>query len=131
MPVAATALGACLIEKHVTLRRADGGPDAAFSLEPEDLHDLVQQTRTAWQALGTVREEPRKSEATQRPLRRWLYVARDMKAGEVFTVDNVKSVRPGYGLEPRWYWDLLGKRAKRSLEAAHALCCEDFSANRS
>ncbi|MBK1725448.1 pseudaminic acid synthase [Halorhodospira neutriphila] len=116
VPVAATALGACVIEKHVTMRRADGGPDAAFSLEPEELRDLVEQTRTAWQALGCVREGPRESEATQRPLRRSLYVAKDMKAGEVFTSENVKSVRPGYGLEPKYYEALLGAYAIANID---------------
>jgi len=117
VPVAATALGACVIEKHVTMRRADGGTDAAFSLEPEELRDLVPQTRTAWQALGTVREGPRESEATQRPLRRSLYIARDMKAGDVLTAENLRAVRPGYGLEPRYYEALIGKRLSIDVEA--------------
>lgn len=86
-------------------------------ITPEELRDLGQQTRTAWQALGTVREGPRESEATQRPLRRSLYVAKDMKAGEVFTPENVKSVGPGYGLEPRYYEALIGRRAPIYLAA--------------
>ncbi len=117
VPAAAVALGACVIEKHVTLRRADGGPDSGFSLEPDELRDSVRDSRTAWQALGSVREEPRKSEATQRPLRRSLYIAQYMEAGSVLTRDNLRAVRPGYGLAPRHYQALLGKRVNTDVVA--------------
>jgi len=121
VPVAATALGACAIEKHVILSRDEGGPDAAFSLEPSELQDLVYQTRTAWKSLGSVRKEPRSSEATQRPLRRSLYVAKNMKAGDFFTPENLRSVRPGYGLPPKHYKELLGQGVTQDIAKGEAL----------
>jgi pseudaminic acid synthase len=113
--VAATVLGACLIEKHVTLRRADGGPDAAFSLEPDELARLVEDTSTAHSALGRVNYAPEASETTMRNLRRSLYVVADMKAGELFTSDNLRSIRPGFGLPPRHLPDILGRRARTAI----------------
>src|SRR5262249_26163199 len=109
--VAATVLGACLIEKHVTLRRADGGPDSAFSLEPDELADLVKETSVAHAALGHVNYAPEASEADMRSLRRSLYVVADMAAGEAFTAQNVRSIRPGHGLAPRHLFEILGRRA--------------------
>jgi len=110
VPVAAVALGARVIEKHVTLRRQDGGPDAAFSLEPDELRTLTSDVHTAWGALGEARDAPRPSEATQRPLRRSLYVPEDLKPGDVLTPETVRSVRPGYGLHTRHYRQVLGRR---------------------
>ncbi|MCG5501460.1 pseudaminic acid synthase [Ectothiorhodospira lacustris] len=115
VPIAAVAMGACVIEKHVTLRRADGGPDAAFSLEPEELADLVHDTHIAWQSLGTLRDIPRNSEATQRPLRRSLYIVEDLKAGEELGPRNLRAIRPGYGLPPKYYDVLQGKRVTRDV----------------
>lgn len=115
VPVAAVALGACLIEKHVTLRRSDGGPDAEFSLEPEELQTLVHHSRTAWSALGQDRQEARHSEATQYSLRRSLYVSQDMQAGDVLSPGNLRSIRPGYGLAPRYYKEVLGHRVLRDV----------------
>jgi len=111
--VAAIALGATVIEKHFTLRRADGGVDSAFSLEPEELRALVTEAGQAWRALGRVRYGPAVAEMPSLQFRRSLYVARDMKAGEVFTPDNLRVVRPGFGLPPRFYDVLLGKRIAR------------------
>ena len=119
-----TALGARVIEKHVTLHRADGGPDSGFSLEPEELADLVRVARTAWQALGSVREEPRESEATQRPLRRSLYIAQDMEAGDVLTAENLWVVRPGYGLAPLHYKALLGREIGSAVGAGEPISWE-------
>src|SRR5207247_810440 len=99
--VAATALGACFIEKHLTLLRADGGPDSAFSLEPNELARLVEDTSTAHTALGRINYAPEVSEEAMRSLRRSLYVVADMAAGEVFTPSNLRSIRPGHGLPPR------------------------------
>ena len=115
VPTAAVALGACVIEKHVTLSRKDGGPDAAFSLEPHELVKLVHDTRTTWEALGAVRTAPKESEQTQRPLRRSLYIAEDVKAGERLTPANLRSVRPGHGLPPRYYEHLIGRKVTVDL----------------
>lgn len=113
--ISAVALGASVIEKHVTSRRSDGGPDSTFSLEPEELKDLVEKTETAWKALGTIRQEPRQSEATQRSLRRSLYIAEDMNAGDRLNERNLRAVRPGYGLPPKYYNQLLDKRILRNV----------------
>lgn len=114
--VAAVALGACIIEKHFTLRRADGGLDAAFSLEPAEMAALVSECRTAWSALGRVTYERSPSEREQNlPMRRSLYVVADVRAGEVLTEANVRSIRPGHGLPPRDYRRVLGRRARRDL----------------
>lgn len=107
--VAAVALGACLIEKHVTLARADGGVDSDFSLEPHELAALAAETDIAWQALGTVQLDPTRGEAESRRLRRSLFVVRDVRAGEVATEENVRSIRPGGGLEPGLLDVVLGR----------------------
>lgn len=113
--VAAVALGARIIEKHVTLRRADGGPDAAFSLEPEELAELCQATRAAFDALGTIDYALKSSEQDNTIFRRSLYVVADVRAGERFTEDNVRSIRPGYGLAPKHLPEILGKSAARDI----------------
>lgn len=119
--VAATALGAALIEKHFTLARADGGPDSAFSLEPGELKRLVEDTRNAHAALGSVRYELVGAESTYVKFRRSLYVTDDVAAGETITHDNVRSVRPGYGLAPRHLPKVIGRRAARPLKKGEAL----------
>jgi N-acetylneuraminate synthase len=119
--IAAIALGAAVIEKHVTLRRADGGPDAAFSLEPEELARLCAETRIAWQALGTAGYEKKPSEASNMVFRRSLYVVRDVGAGEPLTAENVRSIRPGYGLPPKHYRGVLGRSAGRDLKRGEPL----------
>lgn len=119
--VAAVALGACVIEKHFTLSRADGGPDAAFSLEPDELADLVRDCRTAWDALGTVSYTRQKSERQNMVFRRSLYVVEDIAAGQMFTERNVRSIRPGYGLAPKHLRDILGRNAAQSLKRGTAL----------
>ena len=113
--VTAVALGAKLIEKHITLARADGGPDAGFSLEPNEFADLVGHVKNAAQALGSGEATRPPSEEAQKPFRRSLYVVRDMEAGEVFSKENVRSIRPGYGLEPKHLTVVLGKRAKQRI----------------
>lgn len=109
--VAAVALGATLIEKHFTLRRADGGVDSAFSLEPQELRLLVQESERAWLGRGQIHYGPTSTERGSMQFRRSLYVARDVRAGEVFTEENLRVVRPGYGLEPRYFRQVLGRRA--------------------
>jgi N-acetylneuraminate synthase len=113
--VAAVAHGATVVEKHFTLRRADGGVDSAFSLEPHELKSLVEETERAWKAMGNVRYGPTEAELKSLVFRRSLYVARDMRAGETFTIENLRVVRPGHGLHPRFYEQLLGKRATRDV----------------
>ncbi|WP_347347819.1 pseudaminic acid synthase [Nigerium sp.] len=100
VPVASVAFGACLIEKHVTTRRADGGVDSAFSLEPEEVAALVRETEVAWQALGENRIGAKESEREGLRFRRSLYVTRDVTAGELVGPDNVRSIRPAGGLAP-------------------------------
>jgi N-acetylneuraminate synthase len=113
--IAAVALGAALIEKHFTLRRADGGPDAAFSLEPEELGALCEGALLAWKALGRVRYEKSESEKGNVQFRRSLYVVENMKAGEALTPKTLRSIRPGFGLPPQFYDLLLGKRVNRDV----------------
>ena len=119
--VAAVALGACFIEKHFTLRRADGGPDSAFSLEPEELIELVESCHTAWSALGKVHYDSKDSEQSNANFRRSLYVVADISAGETFHVNNVRSIRPGFGLLPKHLPDVLGRRAIRDLKRGDPL----------
>lgn len=114
--VAAVGLGACAVEKHFTLRRADGGVDSAFSLEPEELKALVVETERAWQALGTVRYGATEKEKKSLVFRRSLYVVQDLKAGDVLTRDNVRVIRPGLGLAPKFLDQVLGKTIKRAVK---------------
>jgi N-acetylneuraminate synthase len=110
VPVAAVALGACVIEKHVTLARADGGVDSDFSLEPAELTALVTETERAWQALGAPRIGPRESEREVLRLRRSLYVVADVAVGDQVTAENVRSIRPSGGLAPADLPTILGRR---------------------
>lgn len=114
--VAAVALGACVIEKHFTLDRAEGGVDSAFSLEPAELKALVVETRRAFEALGAVRYGLTPAETASRQFRRSLYVVEDMQAGEVFSAATVRAIRPGFGLPPKHLDGLLGKKARRALK---------------
>jgi N-acetylneuraminate synthase len=115
--VAATALGAVMIEKHLTLRRSDGGPDSHFSLEPNEMKLLVTETKVAFQALGKVVYGPQGNEKASMQGRRSLYITTDMKAGESFSESNVKSIRPGYGLPPKYLDVLFGKKISKSVKA--------------
>lgn len=113
--VAAVALGASLIEKHVTLRRADGGPDATFSLEPGELKALVDGCRAAFKALGQVTYRRAPSEEANIVFRRSIFAVRDIAEGETFTTGNLRLIRPGHGLAPKHLKDVLGRRAARAL----------------
>lgn len=114
VPVAAVALGACVIEKHVTLARADGGVDSEFSLEPGELTALVTETERAWQALGVPRIGPKESEREVLRLRRSLFVVADVVEGDVVTAENVRSIRPSGGLPPVELSTVLGRRFRAS-----------------
>ncbi len=114
--VAAVALGATVIEKHFTLNRAEGGVDATFSLEPDELARLVEESERAWQALGKVAYGATEVEKKSLVFRRSLYVVKGVRAGEVFTRENVRSIRPGHGLSPRYLETILGRKAVRDLE---------------
>ncbi len=115
--VAAVSHGATVIEKHFTLRRADGGVDSSFSLEPEELKSLVIETERAWQSLGKVNYGPTEAETKSLMFRRSIYVAHDIHAGEQFTAENIRVVRPGFGLHPRFYEQLIGKVSPIALTA--------------
>ena len=114
--VAAVALGAALIEKHFTLSRAVPGPDAAFSMEPEELGTLVRDARLVHEALGEVQYEVTPSESSNLVFRRSLFIVADVAAGEPFTDKNVRSIRPGHGIAPRFLPEVLGRRAARAAK---------------
>jgi N-acetylneuraminate synthase len=116
VPVAGVAAGACVLEKHVTLRRADGGVDSAFSLEPDELAAMVESCRTAWEAMGRVHYGIELSESKVREFRRSLYVVADVRAGEKLTERHVRSIRPGLGLPPKHLGAVIGRKAGRDLK---------------
>ena len=113
--VASVALGATIIEKHFTLARADGGVDSAFSMEPAELLQLVKETERAWQALGTVAYGVTEKEMASFKYRRSLYIVADMQAGDILTHDNLKWIRPGFGLPPKYLDILIGKRVNQVI----------------
>lgn len=113
--VAAVALGTCIIEKHFTISRSVPGPDSAFSLEPHEFKAMVEGVREVEKALGRVSYEVTEHEQASRVFRRSLFVVADMKAGEVFTLENVRSIRPGYGLAPKHLDEILGRKAARAI----------------
>jgi pseudaminic acid synthase len=113
--VAAVALGACIIEKHFTLSRSTVGPDSAFSLEPHEFRAMVEAIRTVEKALGRVHYGVSEHEIKNRVFRRSLFVVEDMQAGEVFTTGNVRSIRPGHGLHPRYLERIIGRRASQNI----------------
>jgi pseudaminic acid synthase len=119
--IASVALGACLIEKHFTLRRADGGPDSAFSLEPDELLALVRGAKAAFEALGTGETARSEVEKANLAFRRSIYVVHDIGAGEPFTDKNVRIIRPGFGLAPRELPKVLGRKARLALPRGTAL----------
>jgi pseudaminic acid synthase len=114
--VAAVAHGATVIEKHFTLRRADGGVDSTFSLEPEELRALVTETQRAWESLGEISYGPGDAEKKSLIFRRSIYIAADLKAGDVLTDTNLRCVRPGLGLPPKFYDELLGRRVNQDVK---------------
>lgn len=121
VPVAAVALGACMIEKHFTLSRSLPGPDSAFSVEPGEFKAMVDAVRTAERALGRVQYGPAAAEVKNLAFRRSLFVVKNVKAGECFSDGNVRSIRPGHGLHPRHLREVLCRRASRDIEAGTPL----------
>ncbi|PZU94880.1 MAG: pseudaminic acid synthase [Pseudanabaena sp.] len=119
--VASVALGATVIEKHFTLTRADGGVDSAFSMEPEEMRQLVIESKRAWQALGKISYGATEAEKKSLIFRRSLYISKDMKAGDVFTEENLRSVRPGLGLPTKYYNIFLGKKIIRNAKAGQPM----------
>jgi N-acetylneuraminate synthase len=113
--ITSVAMGASIIEKHFTLDRRGGGPDDSFSLEPTELAALCSDTKTAWQALGKVNYERKASELGNVKFRRSLYFVRNMKAGDTVTADAVRSVRPGFGLAPRYLAQVIGRQVKTDV----------------
>lgn len=113
--IASVVLGGCIVEKHFTLARADGGLDAPFSLEPNEFQQFVEDCKTAWRAIGKVNYDPLGSERSSKQIRRSIFAVRDIRKGECFTNENVRSIRPGYGLAPKYLPGLLGKTASRDI----------------
>jgi N-acetylneuraminate synthase len=126
-PVAAVALGACIIEKHLTLSRSTAGLDSRFSLEPQEFKAMVEAVRTGEKALGEIHFGPSAKEESSRVFRRSLFVVQDVKRDETFTPANVRSIRPGYGLHTRHLQEVLGKRATRDIERGTPLSWELIS----
>lgn len=115
--VGSVALGATLIEKHFTISRSDKGIDSAFSMEPNEMKSLVMETDRVWKALGKVNYGPTKEEKNSLKFRRSIYIVKDMKAGDILTKDNVRVIRPGFGLAPKHYEELLGKKVRTDIKA--------------
>jgi len=113
--IASIALGGCVIEKHFTLSRAEGGVDSAFSMEPAEMKSLVEESVKAWQSLGSVRYGPTDAERPSLKHRRSLYIVRDVKAGETLRPEHVRAIRPGSGLPPKYYDAIIGKSVKRDV----------------
>lgn len=124
--VAAVSLGASVIEKHFTLRRSDGGPDSGFSLEPDELKLLVESCQDAWASIGQPTFKQTKSEEKNAIFRRSLYVVEDMDQGDVFSQKNLRSIRPGFGLEPKFAKEVYGKPAKFPIKKGTALSRKMF-----
>lgn len=124
--IASVAMGVRIIEKHMTLDRKGGGPDDSFSLEPEEFAELCRSARNAWEAIGKVDYGRKSSELGNVKFRRSLYFVKDMNAGEVITEDCVRSVRPGYGLAPKYYGKIIGCRLKNDVKTNTAIKWNDF-----
>lgn len=128
VPIVAVALGACLIEKHFTLSRSCPNPDSSFSVEPHEFKAMVDAVRTTERALGAIHYGVSTTEATNLRFRRSLFVIRDMKVGDTFSKENVRSIRPGHGLHTRHLEDIMGKRATRDIERGEPLSWDMVSA---
>lgn len=125
--LASVALGACVIEKHFTDSRAAGGVDSGFSLEPHELKMLVEETKAVWESLGKVTFDLSESEKKSVQFKRSIYVVKDMKEGEVFTYENLRIIRPGFGLAPKHFDEIIGKTAKKSLSRGSSLSWDQIN----
>ena len=119
--IASISLGACMIEKHFTLSRADGGIDSSFSMEPHEMSQLVRESQRAYQALGTISYGPTVAEHDSIQFRRSLYIVKDLKAGELLSIDNVRAIRPGFGLPPKYLNEVCGRRLLKDVNRGTAL----------
>lgn len=117
VPIVAVALGSCIIEKHLTISRSIPGPDSAFSLEPHEFEAMVKEIRTAEKSLGRICYEISETEHASRIFRRSLFIVKDMREGEVFSEKNIRSIRPGHGLHPRYLGRIIGKKITRNASA--------------
>jgi sialic acid synthase SpsE len=124
VPVAAVSLGAAIVEKHFTLSRSVPGPDSQFSLEPPEFKQLVDSIRIAERALGSVNYRVSAAEQASRVFRRSLFVVQDIRAGDVFTRENIRSIRPGHGLAPKFLSQILGKRSSKDLKRGTPLALD-------
>ncbi|MEO0443020.1 MAG: pseudaminic acid synthase [Pseudomonadota bacterium] len=119
--ICSIACGASIVEKHFTIDRSAGGPDDSFSIEPDELHTLCQQATVAWEALGQVNYGRKSSEQTNLKFRRSLYFVRDMQQGESISADHIRSIRPGFGLAPKYIDALIGKKVNRDIQSGTAV----------
>jgi N-acetylneuraminate synthase len=119
--IAAVALGAVMIEKHFTLNRNDGGVDSSFSMEPIEMEQLVLETERAWQAMGQVSYGPTEADKKSMVFRRSLYIVKDLKAGDVLTIENVRAIRPGLGLATKYLDVVIGKSVNQDVKRGTAL----------
>ncbi|MCO6462357.1 MAG: pseudaminic acid synthase [Saprospiraceae bacterium] len=126
VPVVSVAMGATVIEKHFILDRSLGGPDASFSLDVKEFTEMVRAVRDAEKAIGKVDYTPTAKQLNGRSFSRSLYVVEDIAEGEVLTEKNVRSIRPGFGLHPKYYWEVLGKKARRRLDRGERLNMDDL-----
>jgi N-acetylneuraminate synthase len=124
---ASIALGTSVVEKHVTLSRQDKGADSAFSLEPHELEKLCHATKDAWLALGVAGYERKPAEEENIKFRRSLYIVKDIRSGEIITKEHIRRIRPGFGISPKYYTEVLGKRINRNMKRGTALQFCDFS----
>jgi pseudaminic acid synthase len=124
--ITSIGMGASIIEKHFTLNRDNGGPDDSFSLEPEELKNLCTDSKIAWESLGQISYERKKSEQKNAIFRRSLYVVQDIKAGEIVTKKNVKSIRPGFGIAPKFFEQVMGRVALNDIYRGKPLSLEDL-----
>lgn len=125
-PIVATAMGAKIIEKHFILDRSIGGPDASFSMNEQEFTAMVKVVREAEKAIGSIDYTLTKKQISGREFSRSLYVVKDIKAGDEITSENVRSIRPGFGMHPKFYYEVLGKNVKYDIEAGSALSAEMF-----